>query len=83
MTKSIITVALILVATTTAVFAKDMTGTVKAIDKSHDSITLSDGKTFTLPEGIEAETLKVGEKVKVVYYTKDGKLLVSSIQAAK
>ena len=82
-TKSIIAVALILAASTTAVFAKEMTGTVKAIDKSHDSITLSDGKTFTLPEGIEAETLKVGEKVKIVYTSKAGKDVVSSIRATK
>jgi hypothetical protein len=31
-----------------------MTGTIKAIDKAHDSIKLTDGKSFTLPEGIEA-----------------------------
>lgn len=77
----IIAIALVLAASTTAVFAKEMTGTIKAIDKSHDSITLTDGKTFTLPEGIEAETLKVGEKVKVVYSSKAGKSSVSSIRA--
>jgi len=55
---------------------------VTAIDKSHDSVTLSDGKTFTLPEGIEAESLKVGEKVKVVYSSKAGKLHATSVQAA-
>lgn len=60
-----------------------MTGTIKAIDKSHDSITLTDGKTFTLPEGIEVETLKVGEKVQVAYSSKAGKLLVTSIHAAQ
>ncbi|WP_315925963.1 DUF1344 domain-containing protein [Mesorhizobium sp. SP-1A] len=83
MKRPIIAVALILAASTTAVLAKEMTGTVRAIDKSHDSITLSDGKTFTLPEGIEAETLKVGEKVKVVYTSKAGKMVASSIRAAK
>ncbi|MFJ6328664.1 MULTISPECIES: DUF1344 domain-containing protein [unclassified Rhizobium] len=83
MKKPIIAVALILVASTTTVFAKEMTGTVEAIDKSHDSITLSTGQTFTLPEGIEAETLKVGEKITVVYSTKAGKLLAKSIKAAK
>lgn len=83
MNKPIIAVALILVASTTAVFAKEMTGTVKAIDKTHDSITLTDGKTFTLPEGIEAETLKVGEKITVVYSSKAGKLLATSIRVVK
>lgn len=83
MKKTIIAIALIVAASTTAAFAKEMTGTVKAIDKSHDSITLTDGKTFTLPEGIEAETLKVGEKVKVIYSSKAGKLLASGIHAAQ
>lgn len=83
MNKPIIAVALILVASTTAVFAKEMTGTVKAIDKAHDSITLTDGMTFTLPEGIEAETLKVGEKITVVYSSKAGKLLATSIRVVK
>ena len=83
MKRPVIAVALILATWTTAVFAAEMTGTVKAIDKSHDSITLTDGKTFTLPEGIEAETLKVGEQIKVVYSNKAGKMSVSSIRAAK
>lgn len=83
MNKTIIAIAVILATSTTTVFAAEMTGTVKAIDKSHDSITLTDGKTFTLPEGIEAETLKVGEKIKVVYSSKAGKLLATSISAAK
>lgn len=81
MLKHIIAIALILAASTIAGLAKELTGTVKAIDKSHDSITMTDGKTFTLPEGIEAETLTVGEKVKVVYSGKAGKLLVTAIHA--
>jgi hypothetical protein len=78
-----IAIALILAGSATAAFAAEMSGTVKAVDKSHDSITLTDGKKFALPEGIEAETLKVGEKVQVVYLSKAGKLLATSIHAAK
>ena len=83
MKKPIIVIALILAASVTGAFAKEMTGTVKAIDKSHDSITLTDGKTFTLPEGIEAETFKLGEKITVVYSSKGGKLSATTIHAAK
>jgi hypothetical protein len=84
MKKSVIATALILAAaSSTGAFAKAATGTVASIDKNGDSITLSDGKTFTLPEGIEAETLKVGEKVVVTYSTKVGKLAASSIHPAK
>lgn len=68
----------------TAAFAKTTSGTIRSIDKNGDSITLSDGKTFTLPEGIEAETLKAGEKVVITYKTtRSGKLEASSVRAAQ
>ena len=66
MNKSAIAAAMVLaVVSSTGAFAKAATGTIASVDKKGDSITLSDGKTFTLPEGIEAETLKVGEKAKL------------------
>ncbi len=64
-----VTAILLLGAASTAAFAKADTGTIQSVDKNGDSITLSDGKTFTLPEGIEAETLKAGDKVVVTYTT--------------
>lgn len=84
MKKSVIAAAMILaIASATSAYAKATTGTIASIDKKGDSITLTDGKTFSLPEGIEAETLKVGEKVTVTYSAKAGKLAASSIQPAK
>ncbi|MGP2493538.1 DUF1344 domain-containing protein [Mesorhizobium sp. PUT5] len=84
MKKAVIIAALALAtAASTVVFAKEMTGTIKAINKNNDSIMLTDGKTLKLPEGIEAETLKAGEKVTIVYSSKAGKLMVSDIHAAK
>ncbi|MDN5927072.1 MAG: DUF1344 domain-containing protein [Hyphomicrobiales bacterium] len=75
--------AVVALATSGAAFAKTVTSTVKSVNKSGDSITLSDGKKLTLPEGIEAETLSVGERVMVTYSAKGGKLTVSSIHPAK
>ncbi|TPL38933.1 DUF1344 domain-containing protein [Mesorhizobium sp. B2-4-6] len=84
MKKSVITAAMaIAIASAGVAHAKAITGTIASIDKKGDSITLSDGKTFSLPEGIEAETLKIGEKVMVTYSTKAGKLAASSIQPDK
>lgn len=84
MKKAVIVAAMVFATVaSTAVLAKEMTGTIKAIDKSKDSITLTDGKILTLPEGIEAETLKAGEKVTIVYSSKAGMLTVSDIHAAK
>ena len=78
---TLVTIALVAISTTA--FGAEITGTIKTVDKSHDSIRLADGRKFTLPEGIEAETLKVGEKVKIVYSSKAGKTMVTSIQAAQ
>lgn len=84
MKKSVMATAMILaIASSTGAFAKASTGTITSVDKKGDSITLSNGQMFTLPEGIEAETLKVGEKVSVIYTAKAGKLSVSSIHQAK
>ncbi len=72
------------VAFSTGAYAKAITGTIRIVDQRGDSITLTDGKRFTLPEGIEAETLKPGEKVVVTYTTtKSGKLLASKIRIAQ
>ncbi|MEO5756470.1 MAG: DUF1344 domain-containing protein [Mesorhizobium sp.] len=70
-------------ASSTAAFAKAVTSTIASVDAKGDSITLTDGKTLNLPENIEVETLKAGEKVTVTYSTKSGKSVVSSIQPAR
>lgn len=80
---AIMAATVIAIASAGVAHAKATTGTIASIDKNGDSITLSDGKAFSLPEGIEAETLKVGEKVMVTYTTKAGKLAASSVQPAK
>jgi hypothetical protein len=47
------------------------------------AITLDDGNTFTLAEGTEAESLKVGLKVTVTYTLKAGKMVATKIAATK
>lgn len=84
MKKLVIVAAATLAATlSTAAFARTVTSTIASVDAKGDAITLADGKTLNLPEGIEVETLKAGEKVVVTYSTNSGKSLVSSIQPAK
>ena len=79
----IVTTAVLATALSTAAFARTVTSTITSVDAKGDAITLADGKTLNLPEGIEVETLKAGEKVVVTYSTKSGKSLVSSIPPAK
>jgi hypothetical protein len=69
------------VGTSSGAFAKDMTGTITSIDKKGDAITLSDGQTLKLPEGVEAERLTVGEQVRITFTAgTSGKIHVSHIQ---
>jgi Cu/Ag efflux protein CusF len=47
-------------ATTTA-------GTIKSIDAKALSVTLDNGSVYVLPAGFKADSLKVGEKVTIVW----------------
>lgn len=69
----------------TVVFAASLsaTGVVKSVDTKRDSITLMDGSSYTLTEGFEAETFKAGEKVKIVFESKHGKKMASSVKVVK
>jgi Protein of unknown function (DUF1344) len=80
-----------LLATTTAsaliaatnTYAAEAAGTVRSVNTRSDSITLSDGKVYTLPEGVEAESVKVGEKVKITFTSSHNKNQVSSLVKVK
>lgn len=79
----IVTAALLTSAAATSAFAAEATGTITAVNTKADAITLSDGKVLTLPEGVEAETLKVGEQVRVTYSTAHGKMRASKVVPIK
>jgi Cu/Ag efflux protein CusF len=66
-------------------FAADLsaTGVIKNVNAKGDAITLDDGKIYTLSEGVEAETLKAGEKVSVVFHVKSGKMIATSVKIVK
>jgi hypothetical protein len=68
---------------TGAAFAASDTGTIKQINPNSDAITLDDGMTFTLAEGTEAESLKIGQKVIVTYDMKAGKMVATKIVVTK
>ena len=59
--------------------ATDVTGTIKSIDLTKGMITLDNGKDFALAPTIKPTDWKVGEKVKVTYDEKDGKLTVTAL----
>ncbi|MFS8116280.1 DUF1344 domain-containing protein [Rhizobium jaguaris] len=76
----IIAAAIFAIVSSTGAFAKAITDTIRSVDRKGDSITLMNGRVFKLPEKIEVERFKAGEKVRVNYSTtKAGRTTVSSI----
>jgi Cu/Ag efflux protein CusF len=69
--------------TSGAALAATDTGTIKQIDPKSDAVTLDDGKTFTLAEGTEAESLKVGQTITVTYHVKSGKMVATKVTAGQ
>ena len=63
--------------------AMTATGTVKSVDVKGDAITLDDGSKYILSEGTEAETVKVGSKVTVVYEMKNSKMVATSVKVVE
>lgn len=84
MKPQMIMAAMLVLAPISAAFAAQTTsGTITAISKNADTITLSDGKTYALPEGIEDTKLRVGEKVQLTYADKGGQAVVSHLVPQK
>jgi hypothetical protein len=53
----------------TLAYATDATNTIKAIDGTMHTITLSDGKVYVFPATFDLSKVKVGDKVKVTFTT--------------
>jgi len=83
MKPQILMAAMLTLAPMSSAFAAQTSGTITAISKNADTITLSDGKTYTLPEGIEDTKLSVGEKVQLTYSIRGGKATVSHLTPEK
>ena len=69
----------------TVAFAANLSanGVIKSVDTKSDSITLVDGSKYVLSEGFEAETFHAGQKVAIVFTTKNGKMMASSVKVTK
>lgn len=83
MKRQILMAVMLILALMSVAFAAQTSGAITAISKNADTITLSDGKTYTLPEGIEDTNLRVGVKVKLTYSTRGGKAVVSHLALQK
>ena len=73
--------ALFLAASSLATLAAEVDGAIASVDPGTNTITLTDGNTYTLPAGVSAAALQAGTKVRVIYQQDaDGKLVASDVQ---
>ena len=52
--------------------SQQLTGTIKSIDPASHMLSLNDGKSFTLGNGVSDRGLKAGQKVQVTYDSAGG-----------
>lgn len=62
--------------------AAELEGKIQTMDASERVIVLDDGTKLWLAEGLSIESLKEGAKVKLSYEERDGKNVVTSLEAA-
>ncbi len=75
--------AALLATSSIVAFAADVTGSITAVDPAALSVTLDDGKTYVLPSGFDAASLKAGQKVKITYENAaGGKMTATAIVPA-
>jgi hypothetical protein len=76
-------IALPFIATAAFAAAQTDTGTIKKLSSAKGMIELSDGKTFSVPKSIKLAGFKANEKVTITYTMTNGKMLATSVAAAK
>jgi len=69
----------------TAVLAADQTDTamIKKMNAAKGTLELADGKMFSVPKSVKLSGFKPNEKVTVTYTMANGKMLATSVSAAK
>ena len=64
----------------TAAFAAEAEGQIKAIDRDNLTITLDDGKSYKLPGEFDVNALKEGMEVLLAYDEVDGVNLITDME---
>ena len=78
-----VSAAALLGASSLAALAAEATGAIASIDTAAGTVTLDDGKTYTLPASVDAASLQVGQSVKIMYDDgADGSMTVTSVEPA-
>jgi hypothetical protein len=76
-------VSILLVCSAAAgVSAAEIEGKIQRVDQSDRSVTLDNGVTLSIVEGMSMDSLQVGTDVKASYEERDGKNIATSIEVA-
>jgi hypothetical protein len=63
--------------------AEEAKGKIQSVDATAKTITLEDGTTYTLAEGVMVDTLQPGTEVTVSFEEKDGTKTASAVTPAQ
>ena len=73
--------AALLAAASSVALSAEVDGSIASVDPTTNTITLTDGNTYTLPAGVSAAALQAGTRVRVIYQENgEGKLIASDVQ---
>jgi hypothetical protein len=75
--------AVALLASVGVAAAEEASGTLENIDEQMRTITLDDGTTYRLEEGVAIEGLFPGEEVTVSYEEQDGEFVAHTVEPAQ
>ena len=73
--------AALLAGSSLAALAAEVNGSITSIDATARTVTMDDGKIYTLPADFDAASLKQGDKVKLTVDDADGKT-ITKVEAA-
>jgi uncharacterized OB-fold protein len=75
--------AALLAASSLAALADEATGAIMSVDVAAGTVTLDDGNTYLLPAQVDAASLQVGTKVKIIYEKRsDGSMTATEVEPA-
>ncbi len=74
--------AIALIASVGMAAADETTATVEQVDETMRTITLDDGNTYELQEGVNIEGIFPGQEVTVSYEEENGDYVASSVEPA-
>lgn len=63
--------------------AQEIQGTIKSVDAAERTFTLDNGTQVWVAEGVSMDAVKEGASVKATYEERDGKKVVTTVEASE